>query len=222
MLEALQARLRAVLSATPLPQVRAEELGVAPEVIAQLKRHFEPSRLRPAAVLLAVLADGDAPRLLLTERSTDLPEHAGQICFPGGRREPQDRDAVATALRETQEEVALDPRLVQVLGFLPEYPTFTGYLITPVVGWVSGPVTLQPDPREVSGLLELPLQHALEAQHYLLHSVERQGLTLPVWELAYGEHHIWGATAAMLHELCKRAGSSGSIFHCEGLSPEAI
>ncbi|MGH8528652.1 MAG: CoA pyrophosphatase [Nevskiales bacterium] len=202
-------RLRAGVSPTPLPPVRAHELGVAPEVIARLEQRFAPSRMRPAAVLLAVFADGGVPRLLLTERAADLPQHAGQICFPGGRGEPQDRDAVATALRETQEEVGLDPRLVQVLGFLPEYPTFTGYRITPVVAWVGEAVILQPDPREVSSFLEIPLEHALDAQHYRLHMVEREGLTLPTWELRYGEYHVWGATAAMLHELCRRTAQAG-------------
>lgn len=204
--EAWLERLRAAVSAVPLPPIRAQELGVAPEVIAKLEQRFDPASLRPASVLLAVFADGSTPRLLLTERAADLAQHPGQISFPGGRHEPQDRDAVATALRETQEEVGLDPRLVQVLGYLPEYPTFTGYRITPVVGWVSEPVILHPDPREVSSFLEIPLTHALQAEHYRLHMVEREGFTLPTWELRYGEYHVWGATAAMLHELCRRTG----------------
>lgn len=197
--------LRATLGREPLPEVRAEELGVAPEIIATLQRRFDPALLRPAAVLVPVLAGSAEPRLLLTERAAHLPQHPGQISFPGGRCEEQDcGDAAATALRESQEEIGLDPREVEVLGYLPAYPTFTGYRITPVLGWIRNVVQLAPDPREVNSLIELPLQHVLDARHYRLHMVEREGFTLPAYELRYGAQRVWGATAAMLHELCRR------------------
>ncbi len=202
----LLATLRASLSPEPLPEIRADELGVAPEIIETLKRRFNPDLLRPAAVLLPVLADGE-PRLLLTERAAHLPLHPGQISFPGGRCEAGDDGAVATALRETEEEIGLDPREVEILGYLPAYPTFTGYRITPVLGWIGNAVQLKPDPREVSSLLELPLRHALEARHYRLHMVDREGFTLPAYELRYGTQRVWGATAAMLHELCRRVAA---------------
>lgn len=201
----LLTRLRASLSPEPLPEVRADELGVAPEIIETLKRRFDPGLLRPAAVLVPVLAGGAEPRVLLTERASHLPQHPGQISFPGGRCEERDcGDAVATALRETQEEIGLDPAEVEVLGYLPAYPTFTGYRITPVLGWIGRPVRFVPDPREVSSLLEVPLQHALEPRNYRLHLVEREGFTLPAYELRHGAQRIWGATAAMLHELSRR------------------
>ena len=131
----------------------------------------------------------DGPGVLLTRRTEGLRHHAGQISFPGGKREPGDVDAVACALREAQEEIALAPHLVRLVGELPPYVTITGFSVTPVVGLLLPPAGLVPQPGEVAEIFELPLDRVLDVRlrHYL--------------SLSYGDHFVWGATAAMLRIL---------------------
>ena len=103
----------------------------------------------PAAVLVPLINRPDGLTVLFTERSADLPDHPGQISFPGGRIEPEDADAVAAALREAEEEIALPRDRVQPLGRLADYETVTGYRVTPIVGWVEPPIVLKPDPSKL-------------------------------------------------------------------------
>ena len=116
----------------------------------------------PAAVLVPVVNRPDGLTLLLTRRSAQLPDHAGQISFPGGRVEPDDRTLAHAALRETEEEVGLAANRIDVLGELATYETVTGYRVTPVVGWVEPPFTLNPDPIEVAEAFEVPLAFILD------------------------------------------------------------
>ena len=142
------------------------------------------------------LADGLT--LLLTQRSEGLPDHAGQISFPGGRVEPGDADAGDAALREATEEIGLDRARVTLLGSLASYDTTTGYRVTPVVGWVSPPFDVAPDPVEVADVFEVPLAFLLDPANQQRH-FRMQGLVRrDFWAIPYGERYIWGATAAML------------------------
>jgi 8-oxo-dGTP pyrophosphatase MutT (NUDIX family) len=161
------------------------------------------TRPTPAAVLVGLVDRSDGPALLLTQRTEHLRDHAGQICFPGGRIEAVDAGACASALREAEEEIGLDPERVGVLGELPSYQTITGFRIHPVVGWVSPPLELRPDPFEVAEVFEVPLHFVLDPQNHRRQSYRRGSLTRGYYVLPYQGRFIWGATAGILVNLAK-------------------
>ncbi len=182
-----------------------------PELQGDGRRLHSPARApSAAAVLVALVARSDGLHVLLTRRSEHLRDHAGQISFPGGRSEPGDVDAAATALREAEEEVGLRPEQVQVLGALPAYTTVTSYVVTPVVALVQPPLVLKLDAFEVAEAFEVPLQFLMTPAHHRRHQFsdengQRQFLSMP-WqgrsaEDLPSEYFIWGATAAMLRNL---------------------
>jgi 8-oxo-dGTP pyrophosphatase MutT (NUDIX family) len=152
----------------------------------------------PAAVLVPLVNRPEGLSVLLTQRGADLPDHPGQISFPGGRVEPEDRDHVAAALRETAEEVGLASDRVAILGALAAYETVTGYRVTPVVGWVEPPFSVHPDPVEVADVFEVPLAFLLDPDNQKRHFRMLGTLRRDYWAIPYGDRYIWGATAAML------------------------
>lgn len=157
--------------------------------------------LRPAAVLVPIVARSDDVTVLLTRRTDHLHHHPGQISFPGGRVEKTDISSVMTALRETEEEIGLSPDKVELLGELPEYVTGTGFRITPVVGLVHPPFELKLDTFEVAEAFEVPLSYFLDPANHQRHSREYQGRMRQYYAMPYGGHFIWGATAGMLVSL---------------------
>jgi 8-oxo-dGTP pyrophosphatase MutT (NUDIX family) len=158
---------------------------------------------RPAAVLLPVVTDeAGPPSLVFTQRHAGLPTHAGQIAFPGGKRDAEDVDLRATALRETREELGIDEAAVDVLGLLDDIPTPTGFVVTPVVGHVRGPLALTPATNEVAAVFICPLDELARPERYR-HNGERTflGVRYVMHEFIWNEHRIWGATAHMTYQL---------------------
>lgn len=162
--------------------------------------------LREAAVLVPLIDREEGPTLLLTQRTAHLAAHAGQVSFPGGGVEPHDDDAVATALRETEEEIGLSRRHIDVLGRLDTYITRTGFRVVPVVARVRPPFTLIPDPNEVDAVFEVPLSFILNPASRVREARDYNGALRHFWAFPYGERYIWGATAGMLVNLCDVLG----------------
>ena len=165
-----------------------------------------------AAVLLPLVQRDDGLTLLLTRRTDHLRDHAGQISFPGGRVEPEDDGPVATALRETEEEIGLSRAYVRVIGQLPIYSTVTAFQVTPVVALVQPGFTLTLDSFEVAEAFEVPLAFLMDPAHHRHHrfefaGAERRFLSMP-WQHAEREYFIWGATAAMLRNLYRLLSGS--------------
>jgi 8-oxo-dGTP pyrophosphatase MutT (NUDIX family) len=160
-----------------------------------------PEKYRAASVLVPIVTRTPDIMILLTQRTEDMPSHAGQVAFPGGRRQDNDADAVATALRETEEEVGLDRSFIDVIGSYDHYRTGTGFEITPVVGIVTPGFTTRADPREVADVFEVPLDHFLDEANHRIDSRSWQGRERRFYAMPYGQRYIWGATAGMLKNL---------------------
>ncbi|MEX0638742.1 MAG: CoA pyrophosphatase [Burkholderiales bacterium] len=156
---------------------------------------------RRASVLVPIVTRDGELTMLFTRRTAHLRNHSGQIAFPGGGAEPADASAEATALRETHEEIGLDPARVEVLGRLSDYHTRTDYRVTPVVGLVAPPFKLRLDAHEVDEAFEVPLAFLLDPANHLRHQREFQGRAVPFYAIAYRDYYIWGATAGMLINL---------------------
>jgi 8-oxo-dGTP pyrophosphatase MutT (NUDIX family) len=154
--------------------------------------------LRPAGVLVPIMQRPEGLSVLLTQRAAHLKIHAGQASFPGGRMEPHDDDVRATALRETHEEIGVEPTFVDVIGYLRAMPTITGFAVTPVVGLVQGDVELRLDHTEVEYTFEVPLDFLLNEGNDQLAEREWEGRRFRLREFHYGGERVWGATAYML------------------------
>lgn len=162
-----------------------------------------PGPITPAAVLVAVV-DRPEPTVLLTLRPETMRKHPGQVSFPGGRIDPGDDGPIAAALREAEEEIALPPSAVGVIGLADRYRTVTGFEVTPVVGLVPPDLELRPNPAEVADLFEAPLQHLLDPARQLMRSAVWRGRERHYYEIDYEGRRIWGATAAMIVNLSRR------------------
>ncbi|HTJ97626.1 MAG TPA: CoA pyrophosphatase [Rhodocyclaceae bacterium] len=161
-----------------------------------------PTKLTAASVLVPIVVRPHGLTVLLTKRTEHLRDHAGQVSFPGGRSEPEDQgDPIATALREAQEEVGLEPNQVEVLGTLPDYDTGTGFQVVPVVALVHPPLNLKLDDFEVADVFEPPFSFLLDPANHQRHQVEARGKLREFWAMPWEEFYIWGATAGMLVSL---------------------
>jgi 8-oxo-dGTP pyrophosphatase MutT (NUDIX family) len=159
------------------------------------------AELRPAAVLVPLVDNGNRMGVILTLRTDHLNRHAGQISFPGGRIEPEDENAVATALRETEEEIGLARDRIEILGRLDDYVTGTGFVVAPIVGLIEPPYHLDPDPFEVADAFEVPLDFLIDPSNHKRHSKVFNGIERQFYAMPYEDRYIWGATAAMLVNL---------------------
>lgn len=192
------------LLAMPLVDRIAAALAIArPEgLLAGDLAEGSESPLRQAAVLVAI-TDRTEPGLVLTVRHESLRDHGGQIAFPGGRID-EGEDAVAAALREAWEELALDPARVRVIGAADHYRTITGFGVTPIVALVPPGLALTPNPAEVADWFEVPLAFALDPANHVSREAVYQGRVRHYYEIMWEERRIWGATAAMLVNLSRR------------------
>jgi 8-oxo-dGTP pyrophosphatase MutT (NUDIX family) len=198
-----------------LPAVPAPEL--TPDALR--RRFASPPRWEPelrseprfadrppadASVLVGIVMRTE-PTILLTERTTHLSTHSGQVAFPGGKRDATDRDAAHTALREAQEEIGLDPAHVQVLGMLPTYTTGTRFIVTPVISLVQPGHTVVANPHEVADVFEVPLAFLMNPAHHRRHRLQAGGIDREWFSMPYmdggTQRFIWGATAGMLRNL---------------------
>lgn len=160
--------------------------------------------LRPAAVLVPIIARPEGATVLMTRRSDSLASHTGQIAFPGGRLDPGETAAQA-ALREAWEEVALEPSAVEVLGVGDGYETVTGFMVTPVVGWLAAPPVVSPSPDEVAEVFEAPWDFLMDpANHRRDFYDPESGPRRWFWAMPWRERYIWGATAAIVRALRAR------------------
>lgn len=160
-----------------------------------------PPALAEAAVLVGLVARPDGEHLLLTRRTDSLRQHAGQIAFPGGRCDAADPSLVAAALRETEEEVGIAPGLIEPLGFLDPYATITGFRVTPVLARIAPGYRLRLQAAEVAEAFEVPLAYLLDPANCEQVGADFHGRMRHYWQIRYGRHQIWGATAAMILNL---------------------
>lgn len=192
--------LRAAVWLPEEPGPRSD-FDLAPEIRAELP---PTRRLRPAAVLCAVKPAPEGFAVILTRRAAHLNAHAGQIAFPGGKVDLEDRSPLATALREAEEEIGLTPDLVDVLGPIERYETVTGFIVTPFIAVASASFQPIADHNEVADVFEAPLDFVLAPENIQRVTREIDGRQRPFFAIPWRDKYIWGATAAMLRALADR------------------
>lgn len=197
-------RLRAHLQPVPAFDAIPRDPSLATKGDFQLNAGFTPARsgpLKPAAVLVPLVAYEGGERVILTKRTAHLSNHAGQVSFPGGRVDDEDPDVIATALRETEEEIGLDRAHISVLGALDAYVTGTGFAVVPVVGLVKPGFALRLAQHEVAEVFEVPFDFLMDSRNHQRHRGIFNGVERQWWAMPYQDYYIWGATAGMLRNL---------------------
>jgi 8-oxo-dGTP pyrophosphatase MutT (NUDIX family) len=189
---------------------RLQALGDRPQVAFERVPGVSMEGLTPAAVLIALTEIEGQMHAVFTKRPDTMPEHSGEVSFPGGRVEDEDESLEQTALRESQEEIALHPEAVELFGALVRMPTVTGYVVTTFVGEFKQPYELQPSPREIETLFTAPLVELAEPTRHRLESRSWNGHTFELHFYEYDGQVIWGATGYMLHTLLGFLGGEES------------
>jgi 8-oxo-dGTP pyrophosphatase MutT (NUDIX family) len=193
---------RAATRLRPVPPGRDEALAnPRGDHDLQEERIELPADPKEAAVLVPIVQREAGASVLFTERATGLRQHSGQIAFPGGRVDPEDGTVLAAACREAEEEIGLERRFIEPLGYLDAYLSSTQYLVVPVVGLVSPGHTLRLNPSEVADTFEVPLEFLMDPAHHELHSREWKGRLRRYYAIPYGDRYIWGVTAGIVRNL---------------------
>jgi 8-oxo-dGTP pyrophosphatase MutT (NUDIX family) len=194
-----------VTLAATLREALARGQARSPELIGGdvLDEEAVGEGITPAAVLVPIV-DRPDPTVILTLRPETMRKHPGQVSFPGGRIDPGDDGPIAAALREAEEEIALDPAAVDVIGLADRYLTVTGFEVTPVVAVVPPDLPLRAQPGEVAAIFEAPLHYILDPAHQQVRTVLWRGRERTYYEIEWGDRRIWGATAAMIVNLGRR------------------
>lgn len=199
---ALRARIRANLKLASAQNVRAHFQEMNPHLVGDklFEDRWRDVR-RDAAVLVPIILRPRGATVLITVRSSDMPSHAGQISFPGGKVEQSDADREATALREAEEEVNILAGSVEVIGRLGIHQGGLGFSVTPIVGLVDPDVEIVPCPREVKEVFEVPLDFISDLNNHITEQREHKGVKYNMFAAPYGRYHIWGLTAGILRTL---------------------
>jgi 8-oxo-dGTP pyrophosphatase MutT (NUDIX family) len=198
----IEQRLRTRL--TPVDLIDAQMARSDHDLNPEWRDTTKTGEYRPAAVLVPIVKRPQAWTMLLTQRAADLPSHAGQVAFPGGRVDPGDLTAVDTARREAHEEVGLEPRFVEPLGAIEPYQTGTGFRIAPIVGFVAPGFEQKMDTREVADIFEVPFAFLMDPANHELREAEWRGQRRSYYAMPYEDRFIWGATAGMIRALYER------------------
>ena len=181
------------------PEITDENRHViAADIIAKRE---SAGKVTKAAVLIPLVLKEKGLSVLLTQRTNHLHDHAGQISFPGGRMDPEDQSPNDTALRESQEEIGLDPKRVEIIGHMPQYLTVSGYSVTPVVGLVQAQAEYVLDEFEVADVFEVPLSFLLDPANHQVRLWQSEQGGRRFYSMPYENRFIWGATAGMLRNL---------------------
>lgn len=197
-------RLDKNLARSTTQRVRALFAEINPHLVGD--KRFESrwsNKRQEAAVLVPILDRAEGPTVLLTVRSSEMPSHAGQISFPGGKAHAEDRDRIETALREASEEVNIPPASVRVVGTLGVHEGGLGFSVTPVVGIVDPTAPIRACPREVAEIFETPLAWIADLSNHTLEDREHDGIKYRMFASPYERFHIWGLTAGILRSLAE-------------------
>jgi len=207
-----RARIEANLNRASAQRVRAMFSEINPHLVGDKLFESRWSDIRKdAAVLVPLIPRPEGVRVLMTVRSSDMPSHAGQISFPGGKAHPEDKDPVATALREAHEEVNIAPDLVDVVGALGVHKGGLGFSVTPIVGVVDPQAELQACPREVAEIFEVPIDFIADLNNHVTEQREHKGVKYNMFAAPYERFHIWGLTAGILRTLAETLQDGESL-----------
>lgn len=176
------------------------------------RRRIDDPNLRKAAVLILFYAKDGLLHVLLTKRTSTVEHHKGQISFPGGSADEGDRSLIETALRETMEEIGLETSNVQILGLYHDQWTPTGFSITPIVGYIPSLPPLTLNRHEVDQIIEIPVSFFLDRANGEVRRMKRAGKIVDVHFYKYGDHEVWGATAAILRSFLAEISDAGSAL----------
>lgn len=192
-------RIRTNITLASAQRIRSLFSEINPNLVGEeLFESRWTDRRKEAAVLIPIVDRPGGATILLTVRSSQMPSHAGQISFPGGRVQSDDADRIATALREANEEVSISPQSVEVIGSLGVHEGGIGFSVTPVVGIVPSDVQLAACPREVSEIFEVPLSFFADLDNHTTEQRVHEGIAYNMYAVPYGGFHIWGLTAGIL------------------------